>query len=107
MQLHEFQGKAIQFNSRIELGESDFVAGQKAIITDYKQELDGVVKLTLDFSSFLEHNKALERPCYYDKNSIPSLKWSETKFFPKNFVTYEYFMTDEILNGKGEFEVIG
>lgn len=85
-------GKVIQFNAEVEKSEIDFDRGMKARIVGYAiTDPNEVFKLDLDFSEFEEANKLLMQSNYYDKNSNPTLKWCETKFYPKDCKCRDYF----------------
>ena len=85
-------GKIIIFNEHVENTEVDFDRGMKARVKGFAIVDSGeVFKLDLDFSEFEEANKLLMQSNYYDKNSKPTLKWSETGYYPKDCKCTDYF----------------
>jgi hypothetical protein len=85
-------GKVIQFNAEVEKCEIDFDRGMKARVVGFAiTNPEEVFKLDLDFSEFEESNKLLMQSNYFDKNHNPTLKWCETKFYPKNCRCHDYF----------------
>lgn len=85
-------GKVIIFNLNVEKCEIDFDSGMKALVTGFAITDPGeVFKLDLDFSEFEESNKLLMQSNYYDKDGRPTLKWCETKFYPKDAKCRDYF----------------
>ena len=85
-------GKVIQFNLNVDKCEIGFDRGMKARVIGFSITDPGeVFKLDLDFSEFEEANKLLMQSNYYDSNSLPTLKWCETKFYPKNCKIHIFF----------------
>jgi hypothetical protein len=91
-QIASLVGKVIQFNADVEKSEIDFDRGMKARVVGYAiTDPEEVFKLDLDFSEFEDSNKLLMQSNYYDKMGKPTLKWCETKFYPKNCKCHDYF----------------
>jgi hypothetical protein len=85
-------GKVIKFNKEVEYSEIDFDIGMKARVVGFAITDPGeVFKLDLDFSEFEEANKQLMQSNYYDRSGNPTLKWSETNFYPSNCKCRCYF----------------
>ena len=77
-------GTTIVFLAAIEDEECDFDAGMQAKIVYAKVLPDNVLELALDFSEFEDFNKLLMLPNYYDDNGDPTLRWCDTKTYPKD-----------------------
>ena len=98
-------GKVIQFNAEVEKTEIDFDCGMKARVVGYGITDPGeLFKLDLDFSEFEQENKKLMQSNYYGKNGRPTLKWSETSYYPSDCKTDEYFGYE--FDGSDCFEVV-
>lgn len=83
-------GKVILFNKDIDLSEGDYEAGMKARVLNVEDHHDHFALLT-DFSEFEEHNKRLMTANYYDENHQPRLKFCETRRYPKDGRTKDYY----------------
>ena len=81
-----------------QLGE-DFDAHMLVRITAVnKKETteDGVMyTLQFDWSEFVDHNTRYMKSTYYDGNSKPTLKWIETRFYPRTHRMEVYVMADQ------------
>lgn len=101
--LNTLVGKVIVFNEFVEHGEYDYDTGMKCRVIsadhdmngDYHNGTGGTFKLTVDFSEFEEFNKSLMKPTYYDENHKPTLTWAESKYYPKNCQTHDYYSYDD------------
>lgn len=93
--------------------EIDFCDGQKATVVDITDESPGpsddetVFVLKMDFRQFEEHNKALAKPVYYDKNDLACLRFHETDWYPKDKIVEVYIGADRktwpfMIAGEGE-----
>lgn len=59
----------------------------KLVITkDEECEGEKSYKLIFNMSEFVDFNKSVAIPNYYDKNNNPTLTWFESSFYPKNNV---------------------
>jgi hypothetical protein len=76
-------GKVIRFNRNVEETEIDFDESMKARVVSYRIVDYDVFQLTLDFSEFEEDNKRLMKHNYYDSNGKPTLRWCDTRYYPK------------------------
>jgi hypothetical protein len=84
-------GKVIKFNENVEESEIDFDEGMKAKVIGSRVVEKDVFQLTLDFSEFEEENKKLMKANYWDKNRNATLRWCETRYYPKDCITTAYF----------------
>lgn len=87
-------GKIIEFKDTSST-ECDFNKGMKAQIYHVECDQYDVVKLFLDFSEFKEYNSQFEIAEWYEENN-KLLKWSETRFYPSDYKTTEYFMIEDV-----------
>lgn len=88
--LSSLQGKIVQVNGHIESFESDLDVGMRANVVAVELDSPDIYKITLDFSDFVEFNKRLEKPTYYDEHGQPTRRWSEATFYPENYVVEEF-----------------
>ena len=92
-------GKVIVFNDSVDNLELNWESGMKGrvVATKHNQDSlkwgdDGVFKLKVDFGGeFLEHNRKLMSSNYFDAGGNPTLKWEETKNYPKDHMSVDYF----------------
>lgn len=91
-------GKIIEFKDT-SATECDFNKGMKAQIYHVEYDKFDVVKLFLDFSEFKEYNFQFEIAEWRGENNN-RLKWSETRFYPSDYKSTEYFMEKDIENEK-------
>lgn len=97
-ELTDLIGRTVIFNERIEDTECGMEKGMIAVIKNathnqdaHGSDDDGVFLVHFDFGGkHLQHNLGLMSSNYYDEVGNPRLKWSETKFFPKNHVQEIY-----------------
>ena len=87
-------GKVVTFSNEIEETESDFDPGMKARVSGVDIHDHDLIKVFFNFEEFLDHNRKFMKPNYYDKDGNSTLKWEETAFFPKNFISEDYFSLD-------------
>ncbi len=92
-QIDEGLRPVIEFNGQNEF--VDFERGMRATCVGYTKTKvdDEVYELFLDFSKFVEFNKALEQPIWLDSHSHSKsycLRWSETPNYPKDYKTKIY-----------------
>jgi len=96
-------GKHVEFTDYVEKHDMDFDKRQRAKVVDAHVDNDGVWRISLDFSYWEEYNKQFAKANWYDKDSNPTLKWHETRFYPKNCLTTIYYCPGE---GKSLFNVV-
>lgn len=79
-------GKVIRFNHHLASDhEMDFVEGQKATILNVDPQIENdIVKILIDFSKYEEENNRIAPADYFDSEHKPTLKWCETKYYPKD-----------------------
>ena len=87
-------GKIVTFSEKIEETECDFDPGMKARVSGVELKDHDLIKVFFNFEEFLDHNRKFMKPNYYDKDGNTTLKWEETAFFPKNFISEDYFSLD-------------
>ncbi len=63
---------------------------------------DQVWIFKLDFSEFEKYNRSLALANFYDEYKMPTLKWHDTKYFPKDFKC-DYFVG---IASSDEFEIV-
>lgn len=86
---------AVEFGARIEDQESYPEPGMRAYATGYSPVESDVCRIQFDFGAFDEHNKALEKPNYYDKNGEATLTAREAGEYEPQGVVY-FTPTDEM-----------
>lgn len=100
MELAALVGKTIQFTDTVEGMEFGFEPGMIGVVVSAEHNQDpgdfagddGVFKLRVDIGGkYLERNEKLMVPNYYDENNQPVLKWNQTKHYPKNHISTNYF----------------
>lgn len=97
--LSRLVGKTIQFTEKILDSEIAFEPGMIGVIVEAEHHLhgngsddDGCFKLKVAFGGmYLEHNEKLMSANYYDSNHNPTLKWNQTKYYPKDHVSTDYY----------------
>jgi len=94
MNLEILRNKTIRFTNLVKEHEIDFDAGMMGQIVSVTSDSDDVIRLLVDFSNYVEYNKGFEQANYYDEKGEPTLKWSETKGYPKNFRETIYLEAD-------------
>lgn len=108
-------GKFIKFTDAVEEYELEFDAGMIAKITHFETEFLGLdehgkeqwgINLFFDFSQYEEYNKQFMKPNFYDNNGLPTIKWSESKFYPSKKVT-SYWFDPDLKQYPLPFEVVG
>ena len=90
-ELAALMGKVICFNNEVEKNEIDFDAGMKARVIGFRVVDNDVFQLKVSFTEFEEVNKSLMLRNYYDNNHNPTLKWCETRSYPRNGETSDYY----------------
>jgi len=86
-------GNTVIFNDLVVRDtELDFCPGMKAVIRGIFETIDDISTVVLDFSDFLEHNRRLMRPIYYDRNGLATLTWEQSLFWPKNLKHVECYI---------------
>ncbi len=98
-ELQALVGKVIVFNESVEAMEIDFEAGMKGRVVSAKHNQnpgddgdDGIFKLMVDFGGeFLEHNRKRMTANYYDGTGCPTLKWEQTKKYPMDHMSEDYY----------------
>lgn len=100
MELADLVGKTIRFTITADGSELGFEPGMMGVVVSAEHNQDGgndptddgVFKLRVDFGGkYLEHNEKLMVPNYYDENGNPTLKWNQTKFYPKDHISEDYY----------------
>ncbi|MFB5759022.1 hypothetical protein [Paenibacillus medicaginis] len=89
----------VKFTEKVESEiECGFDDGMMARLVDFRDDGSGCFELKFDFSEFEQHNKRFEKINWYDKQGNPSLRWSETSFYPKNRIETFYIDYDTEIN---------
>lgn len=57
-----------------------------------------VFRVNTDFSEFEDFNKSVAKPTWFDDNNNPTLKWHETKAYPKNKKDWIYMQIAKDVN---------
>jgi hypothetical protein len=111
-ELTDLVGKVVMFNRRVLSTELDFEEGMKTRIKSIRRddpEPDDneftCYAITCDFSEFVAHNLGKELPCYFDSEGKPTLKWSETAYYPSDHVTTQYMVRGAIIGDEAVFTV--
>lgn len=82
MDFNNLVGKIIRFNKLVEYHEIGFdenmIAKVISVEPDHEYGCDGVIKIIVDHSTFIDNNRRLMKPNYYDKNGVPCLTWEES-----------------------------
>ena len=89
-------GKYIRFNDNAPDAVADFYPGQVAKIVGLECK-SGLLTLRVDFGLWAEFNDRLDPGTYFDKDGRPTLRWSQTSFYPKNRVDTLYLSPDKNL----------
>ena len=103
--LHNALNKKIVFTKNIEDFEMDFDENMaaKVISYDYKSNEKTFI-IYMNFKEYEEENRKFEKANYWDKNNCPTLKWSETSYYPKDGKIELYFDSD--LNISDYFNIV-
>lgn len=89
-------GKHVEFTDlvkrlEIEIDPDPGTRG-KVVSANTVTEFDGEVwDITVDLSFWVDHNKSVALPDWYDENRKPCLKWHETRFYPKHHIYSFYY----------------
>lgn len=82
----------VRFNNKVETDfETGFDTGMMARAISFNYTDPDVVKIDFEFREFEEHNKNYEKSNWYDKQGNPTLKWSQTNFYPNSKIEDIYF----------------
>lgn len=92
--MKEYIGKFIEFNEKISHCDDDMDNKMRGKVTSVISENDYHI-LVIDLSDFFEYNKTVSEPSFYDNNGNPTLKFHETKFYPKDHIVRVYVDNDE------------
>lgn len=98
-------GKVIVFNDKVEFSEIDFDRYMAARVVGFRTEPD-YFQLTLNFAEFEEVNKKFMKSNYYDKDSNPTLKWCDTRYYPADKQCNDYFSYSGACEDSDCFDVI-
>jgi len=85
----------VQFNKKIEDLEIEFEEGMMAnFVSRTQPDEDGVIKVVFDTSDFDDHNNALMKAKYFDRNG-DFLTAREAGWWPESGIHTVFFMADD------------
>ncbi len=89
-------GKVVQFTDTINTHyEVCFDSGMLARVIDVKPNVNPeVLEIIVDHSEFLNHNRPLMKPDFYDRDGKPNQTWEQSGFMKSDFCEKIFVMQD-------------
>ncbi|WP_067924023.1 hypothetical protein [Alicyclobacillus shizuokensis] len=87
----------VRFKEGIEQFDIYFEEGMLARVIEASEALgiEDSVYVVFSFKEFVEYNKSLEKPVYFDRNKNPTLRCSETPYYPESYEDSLYLSYSE------------
>lgn len=84
----------IEFNGDI-MDQDGADPGMRGVITGILNRHHEILEIMVDINPFMDHNKAIAKAEWYDKDEKPTLTWFQTSYYPKNGVWKFYVDPNE------------